>query len=252
MRAGMTADCTDLDIGDVTDPKTKTSTRTCCLQIRPAFGGNIIATIVNHDQLAADGHRPRRRDGHAGAGPGPHAARSSRRRSSSTTSTLAVKLIERHLEPRKVNLKGARVIVAGGGGVGSKDNFKLIHDLAGRARRGRRRQPRRRRQRLHRQGAPGRARPARPSGPPCTSPWASAARCSTAPAWKNRPRSSPSTGTATPRSSAWPITASSATYKQVHPDDDQGHQGAGVGTVGRGFQVIVVGSEETQPLCGFA
>ncbi|MDZ7619526.1 MAG: electron transfer flavoprotein subunit alpha/FixB family protein, partial [Patescibacteria group bacterium] len=43
----------------------------------------------------------------------------------------AVKLIERHVEPRKVNLKGARVIVAGGGGVGSKDNFKLLYDLAG-------------------------------------------------------------------------------------------------------------------------
>jgi electron transfer flavoprotein alpha subunit len=28
-------------------------------------------------------------------------------------------------------LKGARVIVAGGGGIGSKENFRLIHDLAG-------------------------------------------------------------------------------------------------------------------------
>ena len=44
---------------------------------------------------------------------------------------LALKLIERHLEPRKLNLKGARVIVAGGGGIGSKENFKLIYDLAG-------------------------------------------------------------------------------------------------------------------------
>ena len=44
---------------------------------------------------------------------------------------MALKLIQRHIEPRKVNLKGARVIVAGGGGVGSKDNFKLIYDLAG-------------------------------------------------------------------------------------------------------------------------
>ena len=44
---------------------------------------------------------------------------------------LAVKLIERHIEPRKVNLKGARVIVAGGGGVGSRENFRLIHELAG-------------------------------------------------------------------------------------------------------------------------
>ena len=44
---------------------------------------------------------------------------------------MAIKLIKRHIEPRKVNLKGARVIVAGGGGIGSKDNFKLLYDLAG-------------------------------------------------------------------------------------------------------------------------
>jgi electron transfer flavoprotein alpha subunit len=43
---------------------------------------------------------------------------------------LALRLIERHIEPRKVNLKGARVIVAGGGGVGSKESFRLIHELA--------------------------------------------------------------------------------------------------------------------------
>ena len=42
----------------------------------------------------------------------------------------AIKLIERHREPRKVNLKGARIIVAGGAGVGSRDNFKLLWDLA--------------------------------------------------------------------------------------------------------------------------
>ena len=50
MRAGMTADCTDLDISDVEDPKTKTLHKNLLLQIRPAFGGNIIATIVNYDQ----------------------------------------------------------------------------------------------------------------------------------------------------------------------------------------------------------
>ena len=44
---------------------------------------------------------------------------------------MALKLIQRHIEPRKVNLKGARVIVAGGGGLGSKENFRLIYDLAG-------------------------------------------------------------------------------------------------------------------------
>ncbi len=49
MRAGMTADCTDLEIQDVTDPRTKQVHEKLLLQIRPAFGGNIIATIVNYD-----------------------------------------------------------------------------------------------------------------------------------------------------------------------------------------------------------
>jgi electron transfer flavoprotein alpha subunit len=130
MKAGLTADCTDLDIGDYTDPKSKETFKDLLLQIRPAFGGNIIATIVNPQrwpQMAtvregvmrlADGN-PKRMgeiipesvslDGVAGA----------------------VKIVERHREKQKINLKGARVIVAGGGGVGSRENFQLIYDLAG-------------------------------------------------------------------------------------------------------------------------
>ena len=50
LRAGMTADCTDLQISDVDDPRTKTLHEKLLLQIRPAFGGNIIATIVNYDR----------------------------------------------------------------------------------------------------------------------------------------------------------------------------------------------------------
>ena len=44
---------------------------------------------------------------------------------------LMVRLIERHRQKRKVNLKAARTIVAGGAGVGNKEDFQLIHDLAG-------------------------------------------------------------------------------------------------------------------------
>ncbi|MGQ9576267.1 MAG: electron transfer flavoprotein subunit alpha/FixB family protein [Thermoguttaceae bacterium] len=130
MRAGMTADCTDLEIGDVTDPKTKMVRERLLLQIRPAFGGNIIATIVNYDGwpqmatvregvmplLAADPNRP----GQVIPVEVPI-----------DDALLAVKLLERHVEPRKVNLKAARVIVAGGAGVGSRENFRLIHELAG-------------------------------------------------------------------------------------------------------------------------
>ena len=41
-----------------------------------------------------------------------------------------MKIISREIEKSKINLKGAPVIVAGGYGVGSKDNFKLLHELA--------------------------------------------------------------------------------------------------------------------------
>ena len=130
MRAGMTADCTDLDISDVEDPKTKTLHKNLLLQIRPAFGGNIIATIVNYDQwpqmatvregVMALKEPDWSRRGQVVAEP-----------VELDPASLALKLIQRHIEPRKVNLKGARVIVAGGGGIGSKDNFQLIHELAG-------------------------------------------------------------------------------------------------------------------------
>jgi electron transfer flavoprotein alpha subunit len=130
MRAGMTADCTDLEISDVTDPRTKITHQNLLLQIRPAFGGNIIATIVNYDwwpQMATV------REGVMPMLP-PDASRRGqivREQVEIDETLLAVKLIRRHIEPRKVNLKAARVIVAGGGGVGSKDNFKLIYELAG-------------------------------------------------------------------------------------------------------------------------
>ncbi len=130
MRAGMTADCTDLEIRDVTDPKTKTLHEKLLLQIRPAFGGNIIATIVNYDMW------PQMATVREGVMPMQEADASRRgeiieERVPLDDSLLALKLIERHIEPRTINLKGARVIVAGGGGVGSKENFRLIHDLAG-------------------------------------------------------------------------------------------------------------------------
>jgi electron transfer flavoprotein alpha subunit len=43
---------------------------------------------------------------------------------------FVVKIIERHMENKKVNIKNAGIIVAGGYGVGSKANFKLLYDLA--------------------------------------------------------------------------------------------------------------------------
>jgi electron transfer flavoprotein alpha subunit len=129
-RAGLTADCTDLEIGDYTDPKTKDVRKNLLMQIRPAFGGNIVATIVNPDrwpQMATvrEGVMPLR------DGDPKRSGEIIDETVQFTDDDLAVRLIERHRERRTVNLKGARTIVAGGGGVGSKENFQTIHDLAG-------------------------------------------------------------------------------------------------------------------------
>ncbi|MBU0640005.1 MAG: electron transfer flavoprotein subunit alpha/FixB family protein [Planctomycetes bacterium] len=129
MRAGLTADCTDLEIADVKDPGSKTVHKNLLLQIRPAFGGNIIATIVNYDrwpQMATI------REGVMSLKQ-PDLQRPGEvidEQLEFEEQDFPLRLIERHREERKVNLKGARTIVAGGGGVGSKANFRLIRDLA--------------------------------------------------------------------------------------------------------------------------
>jgi electron transfer flavoprotein alpha subunit len=130
IKAGLTADCTDLDIADVEDKAAGVRHRKLLLQIRPAFGGNIIATIVNPKrwpQMATvrEGVMPMR-DGDPG-----RQGEVVEEQIEFEEQDFAVKLIERHREPRRVNLKGARTIAAGGGGVGSKDGFRLIHELAG-------------------------------------------------------------------------------------------------------------------------
>ncbi|MFQ5589890.1 MAG: electron transfer flavoprotein subunit alpha/FixB family protein [Phycisphaerae bacterium] len=130
MRAGLTADCTDLEIGDYVEPKTKRTHKNLLLQIRPAFGGNIIATIINHDRW------PQMATVREGV---MRLAEGDPRRSGEIIEEkvefddfeLSVRLIEKHREARQVNLKGARTIVAGGAGVGNKADFQLIHDLAG-------------------------------------------------------------------------------------------------------------------------
>lgn len=130
LRAGLTADCTALDISDVTDPKADVEHKNLLLQIRPAFGGNIIATIVNYDQWP---QMATVREGVMPLKPADNARQGNVvvEKVEIDDTAMALKLIQRHVEAKKVNLKSARVIVAGGGGIGSKDNFKLLYDLAG-------------------------------------------------------------------------------------------------------------------------
>jgi len=129
LRCGLTADCTDLRIGDYTDPRTKQEYKNILYQIRPAFGGNIIATIVS------PGHRPQMATVREGVFPMGEADESRTGelvnvRPALTQDEMIAKVIGRVKAEKKVNLKGAQIVVAGGAGVGSSENFKLIRDLA--------------------------------------------------------------------------------------------------------------------------
>lgn len=129
--SGLTADCTQLVIGDHTDAKSGKEYKDLLYQIRPAFGGNIIATIVNPD------HRPQMATVREGvmrkefaAKPGAGEVKAIDWKKFVKDTDLVVKIIDRQIEERKINIKGASVIVAGGYGMGSKENFKLVHELA--------------------------------------------------------------------------------------------------------------------------
>ena len=50
LTSGLTADCTSLEIGSHEDKKEGKTYENLLYQIRPAFGGNIVATIVNPEQ----------------------------------------------------------------------------------------------------------------------------------------------------------------------------------------------------------
>ena len=129
LHSGLTADCTDLRIDDFVDPKTKNAYTDKLMQIRPAFGGNIIATIVN---TWDDPQMVTVREGVMKLG-APDASRKGeveRVKVALSDAETVVKVLERVRADKEVDLKGAQIIVAGGYGVGSKENFKLIFDLA--------------------------------------------------------------------------------------------------------------------------
>ena len=131
LHSGLTADCTSLEIGDHTDPKTGKEYKDLLYQIRPAFGGNIVATIVNPDcrpQMATVREGVMKKEvynpDHKGEVINLDAAKYT------SPEDYVVEIIDRHIEKSEVNIKGASIIVAGGYGVGSKENFQLLYDLA--------------------------------------------------------------------------------------------------------------------------
>ncbi len=131
LHSGLTADCTALEIGDHYVKKSDTTYKNLLYQIRPAFGGNIIATIINPD------HRPQMATVREGVMKREIVNRNFKGELKKIrvsdfikAEDLAVEIIERHMEARKVDIKSAQIVVSGGYGMGSKENFNLLYDLA--------------------------------------------------------------------------------------------------------------------------
>ena len=129
--SGLTADCTSLEIGDYTDNKSGKEYKGLLYQIRPAFGGNIVATIVNPE------HRPQMATVREGvmkkeivdeAYKGEVVNLDVNKYIPETDYVVSV--IDRQMESGKNNLKSSPIIVAGGYGVGSKENFDLLYEFA--------------------------------------------------------------------------------------------------------------------------
>lgn len=117
---GLTADCTGLEI----DPETG-----LLLQTRPAFGGNIMATIV------CPYHRPQMATMRQHVAEMPVADPSRRGQVVAVETALeetdiATRVVDSILEKDTVSLADARIIVSGGGGVGGSAGFETIRQLA--------------------------------------------------------------------------------------------------------------------------
>ncbi len=131
LHSGLTADCTALEIGDHKDVKTGKEYTDLLYQIRPAFGGNIVATIVNPEcrpQMATVREGVMKKEVRDPEYKGVVVNLDAKKYVSDTD--FVVEIIDRHIEKSKVNIKNSPIIVAGGYGVGSKENFQLLFDLA--------------------------------------------------------------------------------------------------------------------------
>jgi electron transfer flavoprotein alpha subunit len=121
LEVGLTADCTGLDI----DPETK-----YLRQTRPAFGGNIMATILDYPnyrpqmstvrpKVFAMPQRDDSRKGEVIREPLPM-----------TEEQVRTKVLEFIKGTEAVNLVDAEIIVSGGRGLGNAESFKVIRELA--------------------------------------------------------------------------------------------------------------------------
>ncbi|MFA7116508.1 MAG: electron transfer flavoprotein subunit alpha/FixB family protein [Bacteroidales bacterium] len=131
LTSGLTADCTSLEIGEYDDNKNNIHYDNLLYQIRPAFGGNIVATIVNPK------NRPQMATVRAGVMKKEildvnYKGKVILHKVSDYVSETdyLVNVIERHVEEARHNLPGAPIVIAGGYGMGCKCNFNLLYDLA--------------------------------------------------------------------------------------------------------------------------
>ena len=132
LTSGLTADCTELEIGPYEDKKAGKVYENLLYQIRPAFGGNIVATIVNPE------HRPQMATVRSGVM--QKAIYEGKAKNDVVYPEVSkyvdmavagvVKVLDHHVEAAKHNLKGAPIVVAGGYGMGSKENFDMLFQLA--------------------------------------------------------------------------------------------------------------------------
>jgi len=117
---GLTADCTGLEIEEGSN---------LLLQIRPAFGGNIMATIKcphHRPQMATVRH-------HVFEMPAPDESRQGqiiREKAVLLEEQIATKVLDLIVEKNEVNLADAKIIVSGGRGVKGPEGFAILHELA--------------------------------------------------------------------------------------------------------------------------
>lgn len=126
-KSGLTADCTDLQISNVNYLRKDYSD--LLLQIRPAFGGNIVATIISPDvqtQMATVREGVMRME----KIDQPSPVKITNLVYKPDPIDSLVTLVEQFRQESKVNLKAAPIIVAGGYGMQTKENFALIQELA--------------------------------------------------------------------------------------------------------------------------
>jgi electron transfer flavoprotein alpha subunit len=131
LTSGLTADCTQLEIGSYEDKKNRKVYDQLLYQILPAFGGNIVATIVNPD------HRPQMATVRSGVmqkavydGKAKNETVYPELSKYVSDEAFVVKVLDHHVEAAKHNLKGSAIVIAGGYGMGSREGFAQLFELA--------------------------------------------------------------------------------------------------------------------------